>query len=990
MTSNRRFDPQSAIRKPQFMIPYIAIIKDSFRAAMQSYTLRTLLAVVTTLLLVLVPFGYTEMITGRISYREVRNWPGLLDRVYESAQRDVPSPGKHVWSLLDPALKKQVEKLYEQLDAVQQKLEEGEDVDEDQLRMQATQINALCQALHTNLDEELLADEDFYDAQAWEGIELGEEARDLVELDPQQMPERQIRRRNRLLLEAAFPIFVPRSPPVSVRPTYGGQPIDLFGRAEGNTKDAVIDWYRGYIGWMLDWPVSMTLVFVAIIATSGIMPRMFDPGSFSLLLSKPITRTRLFLTQFLGSCAFMLLISIYFTVGVWLIAVIRLGIWNPKVFLCIPLFTLMFVVYYSVSAFAGVLYRSSIISVFAAVMLFFLCFFVGLMKVWYDDTVVDAARLVHIVDTGDMLVASNDMMLRSINHYTFDEANREWKDIYVQEGFSAGPAERPIYDREGNQLLSVNTFGIQTLSVGRARDAWVRKQGALVPQQTIALLTEPDGSVLAVSRSGFYRLTGDALPEKEEPDGTPGEESEETAFDEQPAALPGADAVDDVVGETTEGPRGAEPGEDEAAVEAIPSNLHSANLPAEDSTPDDPPRADEGAADEDVPQFDASGNADGADAANDQSNELPADDDDDQASEGASENDAEPPPSDPPPADGRTSGDPPTDAPTSGESSEDDATSSGDEIPDAAPPGAPEFGGLDADRLREAFPFEFVGPDKLPLPVEPPMTVAIGPATSRIAVYANGQVASYRRNEKDEYVETARRDLPDGQEKAATIAVAGAVIVVARDNGEVFVLNATTLDIEQQFSPEGEVSARFATASQNGEWVALLFHNRRLWLYNTRDRKLQEPNIWTQGDISAVNFSGNRLMIVDRIARVREFELPSLRQTRVFTPKELPYLSESTEVLPGVEVSLFAFFRWFITPLYTVLPKPGELGWALNYLATGEQTQMGLWSRLWQRGESTSDERHQVRDPWRGIRSCTLFVIVMLVLSCWKIRRTEF
>lgn len=862
------------------MIPYLAIIKDSFRAALGSNTLRVLFGVVTLLLLALVPFGQTEMLTGRIGYREIWDWRQMMDLVFAGQQQSEPNAGKQIWSLLTPPMQQGVKDLYREIEETERKRKAGETVAPALLRAQDDRINTFCYALHNELDEKVLADEDFYDPRVWDDLTPNEELQGLLDMRPEDMAERQIRRRNRLLLEAAFPGLVPRSPPLAILPTYFGMPI---GRAEGNTKDAVVEWYRGWIGWLINWPVGTLIVFVAIIATAGIMPRMFEPGSISLLLSKPITRSRLFLAQFAGACAFMLLVSVYFTVGVWLIEVLRLGIWNPNVFLCIPLFMLIFAVYYSVSAYIGLLYRSAVMSVFGTILFFCICFSLALAKVTYDDMFVDAARLVHVIDTGDVLIASNDALTETRN-YTFDEENREWKDIYIRQGMAFDAGKPPVYDAQGNQLLSVVSLGfsqVRTLSVGRARDAWVRKQGVLVPDETIELLIEPDGGVLAVARSsrngldpgGFLRLKGEAVLEEDEQE--KGDESQET-------------------------------------VEA----------------------AEEGEVDSSEPDVDDDSEKPAEDAA---------------GTEGKAEIESEV------------------------ESS----------------PQPDEGNGIDADALAKAFPYDFVGPDKLPLPTEPPMAVTIDPSSSRIVFFGNGQINVYDKNAKGEYVEKVRRDLHEGQEKAATLAAAGSVIVVALNNGQVFILSADTLDTIQTLSPEGEVPARFAAASDDGAWVAILFHNRELWLYDTRNKKLTKPNIWTQGDISAVGFSGNRLLIVDRIARVREFDLPSMKQTRVFSPRQPPYLSEAFDFL-GVKTNYYMFHKWIVSPLYAILPKPGELGWAVNYLATGEQTNQAWWSWWFQRGESTSDERHQLRDPWRGVRSCAIFVVFMLILSCWKISRTEF
>ena len=926
------------------MIPYLAIIKDSFRAAAQSRTLKALLVGVTLLLISVGLFGYTETLTGHIHWREVWDWQGLMDEVYEAQQDPRPSPGTQVWALLSDKFKAEANSVYEQLedlrqqeekdneeglpvtDAAERETPEEESADDDepsdpdaQRAKFSQQRNALSVAFHFELDEYVLTNPDLYDKEAWADFEFNDELKERLKTRDEDTSEVEIRRLNRLLLETAF-FRVPRSPPVSVQPTYAGYQI---GTAEGNTKDAVIEWYRGRIGMLMDWPVSMSLVFIAIIVTSGIMPRMFEPGSISLLLSKPITRSRLFLAQFAGACAFMLVASVYFTVGIWFIAAVRLGILNPQIFWCIPLFTFTFMVYYAVSAYVGIVYRSAIMSVIAVISMFYLCFFVGTFKVMYEDMVVDAARMVHVIDTGEVLVASDDPISRPIRHYSFDEETRQWRDVFTQRTIGSG--DRAIYDPRGDQLLAVETppgIGIitQQLSVGPASEGWVRESGSPLPPTTLALLTESDGHVLAVSRLGFYRMTGDAIPEE---DGTEG------GF--MPLGAPNQS------GEPGEQGQGGDEPIDEAEAGADPPTADASDTPA-DAT---------------------------------------AEPNDETGDEKAIE-----------PRDDKDSSDAPSDSNTRAE-----------EIPTELPPAIDEAP-LEQDPLdmfKEVGSFERIGPEKDP-PAEPPMSVAIGPSDT-LFICANGQMAVYKQGEDGNYTESARDELENGYEKATSLAVTVGGLVVARDDGKVFILNSDTLAVEQEFQPESETSVRLVKASASGRWAALLFQNRKLWLYDARERELTKANIWTQGDISAVGFSDDRLLIVDRIARVREFELPDLKETRTFTPKEIPYLSETSEIFPGVEMSWYLFHRWFITPMYTILPKPGELGWAVNYLATGEQSQVSMFTQMQtfflqmmgvQRGEGTDAQRHQLRNPWRGVRSCAIFIVFMLCLSCWHISRTEF
>ena len=236
------------------MIPYLAVIKDSFRAASQSMMLRTLFVVVTILLLLILPFGYTETLTGHVRWQEIPNWREKMDEIYAAKEAGQPSPEKHIWSMLSDPLQKEAGavygKLQEELEAIAAAAEAGEEPpqwDRAEVARFNQRINNMCMLLHKELDDNLLEDPDFYDAAAWEGKTFNEELQERLNENPSAMSEYDLRRRNRLLLEAAE--FVPRSPPVSVKPTYFGRVIP---GTTGNTKDAAIEWYRGYIGWLME------------------------------------------------------------------------------------------------------------------------------------------------------------------------------------------------------------------------------------------------------------------------------------------------------------------------------------------------------------------------------------------------------------------------------------------------------------------------------------------------------------------------------------------------------------------------------------------------------------------------------------------------------------------------------------------------------------------------------------------------------------------
>ena len=112
------------------------------------------------------------------------------------------------------------------------------------------------------------------------------------------------------------------------------------------------------IGIWLTWVATI----LALISTAGIIPEMISGGSIEMLLSKPISRTRLFLTKYLTGLLFAALQVTAFTVASFLVIGIRGGVWEPGLFLAIPLVVIFFSYLYGMCALLGVLTKSTIAS----------------------------------------------------------------------------------------------------------------------------------------------------------------------------------------------------------------------------------------------------------------------------------------------------------------------------------------------------------------------------------------------------------------------------------------------------------------------------------------------------------------------------------------------------------------------------------------------------------------------------------------------------
>ena len=90
------------------------------------------------------------------------------------------------------------------------------------------------------------------------------------------------------------------------------------------------------------------------------------------------------MAKYLGACAFTVVLSTYLFVGLWLFFGTRIGIWDTAFIFCIPLYVLVFAIYFAVSALAGAVFRNTIVAVVLSILFWMLCFSVGTMYSLFD------------------------------------------------------------------------------------------------------------------------------------------------------------------------------------------------------------------------------------------------------------------------------------------------------------------------------------------------------------------------------------------------------------------------------------------------------------------------------------------------------------------------------------------------------------------------------------------------------------------------------
>ena len=172
------------------MSPYLAIIRDSFHSALSSRILWVAFAAIWLLLAGLAPIGYREEFTTTFLGRDFNNGTRLKAMLAEGLVR--PEAAKKPLGRIAAAMPEDLQRRL-------RRVGQGDDV--------RIRYDVLSDGLN-----ELLDDEQWYDASAWSSSLRLRELRDLDELSDKELTEPLRRRRARLRIEAALPgVFQVRS-----------------------------------------------------------------------------------------------------------------------------------------------------------------------------------------------------------------------------------------------------------------------------------------------------------------------------------------------------------------------------------------------------------------------------------------------------------------------------------------------------------------------------------------------------------------------------------------------------------------------------------------------------------------------------------------------------------------------------------------------------------------------------------------------------------
>lgn len=480
-----------------------AILKDSFREAAASRVLWLALGIIILVLAAVSPLGLKTVPSTKLRPFELLDAKELMTAIASGRTRDA-GPERHIWTLLKDEQKEALDKW------VQEEANPGDE--NDPRRARGQRLRRQDQMLNTI--NGLLESPELYAAEAWKDVELPEELRapDSADLSKEERAAKNLRR-----FKAAFGSFVDVQDEASLALSYGTLtmfgPLRISQSQVGRIVDEIIigvlSIFLGFFG-----------VFGSLLITAPMIPRTFEPGEISLLLSKPVRRATIFVTKFAGGCAFTLLCATVLVTGIWILLWFRLDLWRPELLYCIPLYVFLFAIYYSVSALAGAVWRNAIVSLILVVVFWVCLMTAGAVNSFMVSLYMPSNQLTDIAITGDQAFAIDG----SRAYLRWDATAADWVPIMEQPNLNAMQAMMRAAQTSARPRLLLNADGTSVYSLqpetpgsGAAVSSLLRGSGdgnyqreveGTTPEPVFGLFQAKNGDLILPGVRNIYRFTG--------------------------------------------------------------------------------------------------------------------------------------------------------------------------------------------------------------------------------------------------------------------------------------------------------------------------------------------------------------------------------------------------------------------------------------------------------------------------------------------------
>ena len=140
---------------------------------------------------------------------------------------------------------------------------------------------------------------------------------------------------------------------------YGLWSIDSVWFTHGSPLSNIL--YRSiFSSFMVGIWLTWVAIILALISTAAIFPDFMSPGAIDVVLAKPIGRLRLFIYKYITSLLFVFVQVAIFCAGVFLCLGVRLGDWDWRVFLGVPVVLAFFSYLFAISVLVGTWTRSAL------------------------------------------------------------------------------------------------------------------------------------------------------------------------------------------------------------------------------------------------------------------------------------------------------------------------------------------------------------------------------------------------------------------------------------------------------------------------------------------------------------------------------------------------------------------------------------------------------------------------------------------------------
>lgn len=214
----------------------------------------------------------------------------------------------------------------------------------------------------------------------------------------------------------------------------------------------------------VDWWLGVLSTLLALVTTCGIIPDLVAPGSVDLLLAKPITRTRLFLTKFCTGLLFAALQVSVFTAASFVVIGVRGGVWEWSLFYAIPMLTFFYSMLFSICAFVGMLTKSSVASLILTLLAWTVIFTINLA-----ETLVNSGRIAN-----QMEVAAIEKSLADTENPPDEDEQEE-----LNRDLERSMENRPTWDRAHFWFFGVKTFLPKTTDTLKLLDRWIFESASM-------------------------------------------------------------------------------------------------------------------------------------------------------------------------------------------------------------------------------------------------------------------------------------------------------------------------------------------------------------------------------------------------------------------------------------------------------------------------------------------------------------------------------